>query len=122
MVFLFHTYFFVDDNILFSKANREGIEAIKEVVNEYKQIWNQIVNFEKSLIYFSNNVEESEKTLLGETLGVRIANNLEKYLELPTMIDRRKKGAFLEIKEKFAAKIQSWSIKNLSIDSKRGFY
>lgn len=93
--------FFADDNILFGHVTREGIEAIKSMVNEYEQMSGQLVNFKKSLIYFSSNVVGSSKIQLGEILGVQIANNPEKYLGLPIMISRCKKIAFLEIKENF---------------------
>lgn len=60
----------------------------------------QLVNFEKSLIYFSNNVHEGVKLQIKKSLGVRIANNLEKYLGLSMMVGRKKKNAFVEIKKK----------------------
>ncbi|KAA3477502.1 reverse transcriptase [Gossypium australe] len=68
-------------HILFT-GDKEAL-AIKTVVNEYEAISGQMVNFDKSLIYFSNNIRRD--------LGVRIANNLEKYLGLLTMVGRRKK-------------------------------
>ncbi|KAA3481225.1 reverse transcriptase [Gossypium australe] len=48
--------FFVDDNILFGEATTEWENAMKLVVAEYEQVLGQLVNFEKSLIYFSSNV------------------------------------------------------------------
>ncbi|KAA3481719.1 reverse transcriptase [Gossypium australe] len=47
--------FFVDDSILFGKATMEGATSMKSVVNEDESIYGQLVNFEKSLIYFSKN-------------------------------------------------------------------
>lgn len=34
-----------------------------------------------------------------------MSNNLEKYLGLPTIVRRRKKNAFVDIKEKFIRKL-----------------
>ncbi|KAA3479803.1 reverse transcriptase [Gossypium australe] len=100
---------------------KEGTLETKAVVNEYERISGQMVNFDKSLIYFSSNINEETKLQLGGELGVRIANNLEKYLGLPTMVGRRKKNAFVEIKERLLTKIKSWSNRNLSLGGKEVF-
>lgn len=44
-----------------------------------------------------------------QVLGVRISNNSEKYLGFSTMVGRRKKHAFLELKEKVGKRINGWS-------------
>lgn len=61
---------------------------MKPVIKDYEVMSSQLVNFEKSLIYFSNNVDESDKRRIESELGVRIANILEKYLGLPTMVGK----------------------------------
>lgn len=96
--------FLADDNILFGRATMEGALAIRSIINTYEQILGQLVNFEKSLIYFSNNVHEGVKLQIKKSLGVRIANNLEKYLGLSMMVGRKKKNAFVEIKKKILNK------------------
>lgn len=65
------------------------------------------MNFEKSLIYFSNNISNEVKHQIGNDLGVRITNNPENYLGLLTMVERRKKNTFVEIKEKFLTKVKN---------------
>lgn len=42
----------------FGRATMEGVLATKAIVNEYEASLEQLVNFEKSLIYFSSNVRE----------------------------------------------------------------
>ncbi|KAA3465051.1 reverse transcriptase [Gossypium australe] len=76
--------FFADDSILFGKASTKGANTLKRVINDYEALSGQKVNFEKSLIYFSGNVDEELQEQVGNTLGVRISNNPEKYLGLPT--------------------------------------
>lgn len=83
--------FFADDNILFGKATMDDAMSMNTVVNEYESISRQLVNFKKLLIYFSKNAQDEIKGQTGRVLGVRISNNLEKYLGLPTMVGRRKK-------------------------------
>lgn len=72
----------------------EGVVALKQVIGEYESLSRQLVNFEKSLAYFSKNVEENIRNQIIQVLRVRVANNPEKYLGLPTMVGCRKKNAF----------------------------
>ncbi|KAA3461390.1 reverse transcriptase [Gossypium australe] len=97
--------FFADDNVLFGKASIEGTNNMKNVIKEYENVSGQLVNFDKSLIYFSGNV--------GRILGVRISNNPERYLGLPIMVGRRKKHAFVDIKEHFVKLLDNWSVRFL---------
>ncbi|KAK8643999.1 hypothetical protein V6N13_013276 [Hibiscus sabdariffa] len=46
----------------------------------------QQVNYDKSLIYFSSNVDTGCKDLLANILSVRVSSSPEKYLGLPTMV------------------------------------
>ncbi|KAK5784776.1 hypothetical protein PVK06_039310 [Gossypium arboreum] len=92
--------FFADDSILSSKTLIEGENFIKVVVDEYEAISGQLVNFDKSLIFFGGNVENMMWEQIGRILGVRISNNPERYLGLPTIVGKRKKQAFMDFKEK----------------------
>lgn len=53
--------FFTSDSILFRNATKKEALAIKIVVNEYEAISGQMVNVDKSLIYFSNNISNELK-------------------------------------------------------------
>ncbi|KAA3467246.1 reverse transcriptase [Gossypium australe] len=75
--------FFADDSILFGKATMDVAMSMKAV----------------SLIYFSKNIQDNIKRQIGVVLGVQISNNPKKYLGLPTIVGRRKKGAFIELKD-----------------------
>ncbi|KAA3460384.1 reverse transcriptase [Gossypium australe] len=80
-----------------------------------------MVNFDKPLIYFSGYVEQEIQEQVGNILGVRISNNPEKYLGLPIMVGRRKKHAFIDIKEHFNKLMNSWSVRYLSAGGKKVF-
>ncbi|KAA3479817.1 reverse transcriptase [Gossypium australe] len=80
------------------EASIEGANNIKSVIKEYEKVSGQLVNFDKSLIYFSGNVDLETYEHVGGILGVRISNNPERYLGLPTVVKRRKKHAFVDIK------------------------
>ncbi|KAA3466888.1 reverse transcriptase [Gossypium australe] len=64
---------------------------MKGIMKEYEDMWGQLVNFDKTLIYFNNNRMERGKIRTRNELRVRILINPKKYLELPTMVGRRKK-------------------------------
>ncbi|XP_052479670.1 uncharacterized protein LOC128034843 [Gossypium raimondii] len=113
--------FFADDSILFGEASAEGANRMKSVIQEYEKVSGQLVNFEKSLIYYSGNVDSLTKDQVGRILGVRNSNNPEKYLRLPTMVGRRKKHAFVELKEKCMKLLGNWKMKFLSARGKEGF-
>lgn len=49
--------FFANDSMLFGEASVEGANNMKKVIKEYEMMSGQLVNFEKSLIYFSGNTD-----------------------------------------------------------------
>ncbi|KAH1122604.1 hypothetical protein J1N35_005764 [Gossypium stocksii] len=99
--------FFVDDSVIFGKATREGDINMGDVIREYEGISGQLVNFEKSLIYFSGNTDKGTRAQVGGIFGVRFSNNPEKYLGLP--VGRRKKHAFVVLKDWCIKLINNWS-------------
>lgn len=72
--------FFADDLMLFSKANEKGSEAIKDVLDLFCEESGQMVNYEKSCIYFSPNIPTPPKEKVCENLNIQATNNLGKYL------------------------------------------
>lgn len=80
--------------------------VIKKIIFYYEQFSGQRVNFDKSLLYFSKNTSMEYITHIGDILNVPTTNNSEKYLGLPTMVGRKKRNAFVEIKEHFVSRFQ----------------
>ncbi|KAK8640990.1 hypothetical protein V6N13_008741 [Hibiscus sabdariffa] len=70
---------FADDNILFSEASLAVANALKHVIVTYGNASGQLVNFEKSLIFYSDNVADEIKEEIGALLGVRVSLNPEKW-------------------------------------------
>ncbi|KAA3451689.1 reverse transcriptase [Gossypium australe] len=66
----------------------------------------------------SGDVDLETQEQVGGILGVRISNNPEKYLGLLTMVGRRKKHAFVDIKERFVKLLNNWSLRFLSAGGK----
>ncbi|XP_017648057.2 uncharacterized protein LOC108488279 [Gossypium arboreum] len=99
----------------------EGAKVVSDVIKEYETISGQMVNFEKSLIYFGANVNVNIKDTITTTLGVRVALNPEKYLGLPMMVGCKKSWTFANFIDRFRRRIDGWSLRYLSIGGKEVF-
>lgn len=48
--------FFADDSLIFGEEPRMGATNLKMLLKECEEFLGQLVNFEKSLVYFNSNV------------------------------------------------------------------
>ncbi|MBA0816641.1 hypothetical protein Gohar_001282, partial [Gossypium harknessii] len=113
-LFLTHL-FFADHSILFREASLNRASAIKSIVTEYEGVLRQLINFEKSLIFFSKNVSRDIREHIGAVLSMIVSYHAEKYLSLSTMVGRQKKEAFASFKDRFVKHIESRSVHHLSL-------
>lgn len=90
--------FFVDDSIVFARANIKDTKEIKRILKLYEEASGQKVNMEKSAITFSPNVEVQCRQRILEVLGLTVVQSHDKYLGLPTVVGLNKKRTFEEIK------------------------
>ena len=74
---------FADDSMLFVKANESNMEAVRRCLGLYEQAARQKVNFDKSVICFGQQIEEMKQQRIVDVLGVKVTDNLDKYLGLP---------------------------------------
>lgn len=72
--------FFADDIHLFSEASKEQRELIQEDLQSFTHALDQKINFNKSNIFFSPNVSETEADMLSQLIEISQTNNLGKYL------------------------------------------
>ena len=100
--------FFVDDLILFVKANEEGSEAIKEVLDLFCSEFGQKVSLTKSRIYFSQNVEAGLKSKISENLNIQATNNLGKYLGFPLKHKGSDWNQFKFVAERVINELAGW--------------
>lgn len=105
--------FFVNDSIVFGEASEKGDRVMKDILDQYERASGKKVNFEKSVIFFSSNVEDNAANMIVSKLGVRGAYNIECYLGLPTLIGR-KKEAFSTLCDRLRSKVNSWNNRFLS--------
>ncbi|CAM8987641.1 unnamed protein product [Rhodiola kirilowii] len=107
--------FFADDAIMFFKANTEQAILIKNIIKDYERISGQKVNYDKSEVVFSPNIEICVKREVVSVLGVNEVERHGKYLGLPLIVGQRKCEVFKEIVEKTWRKTVDWKHKLLSI-------
>lgn len=74
---------FADDSLLFCRAKRRNIDAIRGALMIYEQASGQKVNFSKSEAIFSPNVPATVKNELIFDLGVSLVESFSKYLGMP---------------------------------------
>ncbi|GMI75496.1 hypothetical protein like AT4G29090 [Hibiscus trionum] len=110
---------FADDCILFGDASVEGASNMKGLLQNFGNASGQRVNFGKSLVFFSSNVDPSLREQIGMLLGVRVSLNPEKYLGLPTMVGRNKKEAFSYYMERYNKKTNNWGVRFLSMGGRK---
>ena len=75
--------FFVDDLILFAKANGVNSAAIRDVLDTFYSISGQMMSEAKSMVYFSPNVDRDTRESLCDILGFASTLFLGKYLGFP---------------------------------------
>ncbi|MBA0575583.1 hypothetical protein Golob_023901, partial [Gossypium lobatum] len=112
---------FVDDCILFAEATERGARSLKHILKDYEVSSGQCVNFDKSSVFFSTNTKDGEREVVSQILGVRRANDLERYLGLPSMVGKRKRLSFQILKDRLKQKIDNWSIRFLFQGGKEVF-
>ena len=110
--------FFADDNIFFTRSSVEESCRLKSILTRYCQASGQVINYEKSEISFSANVDSQVRARIIECLNVREVTHQNKYLGLPSVIGRSKKVVFQAILDKIKKKLGGWKEKTLSIAGK----
>ena len=84
----------------------------------YEVASGQMINKEKTTLFFSKNTDEQTQETIKVSLNVLAIQNYEKYLGLLSFIGREKKACFTNVKEQIWEKMQGWKEKLLSQASK----
>lgn len=93
--------FFADDNFLFCKANTAEWGHLQEVLDTYEHVLRQKLNKKKTPIFFSKNTSDANRYRINAISGVQPTKCFNKYLGLPTMVERFRMRTFKTIKDKF---------------------
>ncbi|KAL6189078.1 hypothetical protein ACLB2K_040468 [Fragaria x ananassa] len=105
---------FADDSLLFGRAEIHEAIRVKQCLLLYESSAGQKINFQKSAIVFGPGLDDQTKLEITQMLGVPMVDCHEKYLGLPTIAGRNKKGMFKRINERLDFHLQGWQSKLLS--------
>ena len=86
--------FFVDDCLLFCRANRTECQKIQQLLDWYEVASGQLVNMNKTTLFFSRNTPEEVQQEIKVSFGVSAFTHYEKYIGLPSFVGRQKKACF----------------------------
>lgn len=103
-----------DDSFFFLRANNQECEKIKSIFSIYEKASGQAINFSKSGVFYSVNVDVGKQVELSNILGISNSLGNGKYLGLPSMVGRNKSEIFGYLKDRLWKRINSWSGKFLS--------
>ena len=68
----------------------------------------QIINKEKTTLFFSKNIEDSSQVAIQVALQVSAIRHYDKYLGLPSFVSQNRTECFTKIKERIWAQMQGW--------------
>jgi hypothetical protein len=91
--------FFVDDSLLFCKANLVEWRRLTKILERYEDASGQKLNKDKTSIFFSRNTSPEKREEISRLLGLSATQYYEKYLGLPTMVGRSRYNSFKSIKD-----------------------
>ncbi|XP_031127606.1 uncharacterized protein LOC116029699 [Ipomoea triloba] len=97
---------FADDSLLFFKAIPREVQVVKNILDMYCGASGQAINFDKSSIMFSSSTATPTKEFVADILGVRVANDLGKYLGLPSFMGRNKSVTLRFIEQKITERME----------------
>lgn len=109
---------FADDSFLYFRGIVDKSARIQDLLIKYERCSRQLVNFQKSGIFFRANVRREKQLELSGVLGVYNDINHTKYLGLLFLIGRSKKSVFSYLKERAIRRIQEWQKKPISYAGK----
>jgi hypothetical protein len=106
--------FFVDDSLLFCKANLVEWRRITRILDKYEEASGQKLNKEKTSLFFSKNTSEERRREISQLFGLQDTRSYDKYLGLPTLIEKSRVHAFKGIKDRVWNCVNNWEVKFLS--------
>ena len=87
---------------------------VQNLLANYEEASGQKLNREKTTLFFSKNTASEIQDSIKALLGVPKIKQYEKYLGLPSFVDRRKRVSLEYIKDRIWSKLQGWKEKLLS--------
>lgn len=89
-----------------------------EVINNFCEIFGQSINFSKSKLFVSKNVDKRKSRKLSRISGIAFTDDLGKYLGIPLLHKRISKQHFVELVEKVQKKLSCWKSNTLMLSGR----
>lgn len=99
---------FANDSFFFVRADIEECRVLKNIFTTYECASGQAINYYKSGVFFSSNVDSDLREGICNVVGIFSPLNTGRYLGLPSLIGRSKKQVFSILKDKMWTRIQTW--------------
>lgn len=105
---------FADDTMFFCRAKVKDCKELVRILGLYETASGQLINKQKSSIFFSRRSSEAVKAKVKQLLQIGKEGGVGKYLGLPEHFRKKKNDLFKAIVDKIRQKAISWSIRFLS--------
>lgn len=99
---------FADDSVVYCQATDRDCEAFHQILETYEFASGQMVNKDKSAVYFSPNTPFSVRSRLSSSVGISVEVNDAKYLGLPMFLGHSKRDLFAYIKGRILKRLKSY--------------
>ncbi|XP_026440547.1 uncharacterized protein LOC113339503 [Papaver somniferum] len=99
---------FADDCMIFCKANLTEAQNIMKILQIFGSTSGQLINFNKSKVFFSKNTNPDLIPQISSSMGVQILQLDEKYLGSPLFTHISKISSFNPGVEKLKVRLTSW--------------
>ena len=106
--------FFGDDSLIFYRVSMEDCDELQRVLGVYERASGQQLNRAKTSLFFSKNTPREILGAIQSRFGAQVIKQHEKYLGLPSLVGKKKRNTFNDIKEKLGKKLAGWKEKLLS--------
>lgn len=104
----------MSDSLLFCDATMGECAVLMDLLRRYEKASSQLVNTDKTSLYFSRNTAKNLRVAIQHVIGVLEVREHKKYLGLPFFVGCSKYHTFAQIKEKVWNRIHGWKEKMLS--------
>ncbi|XP_026378732.1 uncharacterized protein LOC113273187 [Papaver somniferum] len=99
---------FADDCMVFCKANKIEAQNLMDILNLFGDTSGQLIDFNKSGVFFSRNTDPSLIPAISNIMGVKVLQLDDKYLGSPLFTHLSKIKSFRPRVDKMKLRLSSW--------------